>query len=665
MSGILICTAIGLSAQNTPEWRDSIPEAVKTGYRKAERKISELKTDMTGMRNVVSPLGEGDPVRWVQSLPGVTTGADGSSAIYVRGGNMGNNLFSMDGVQVYGYSHILGITTIIPQGVIEGVTLVKSSFDGSGSNFTSSHLKVDTKTPDLYDYRVSAAVNNFLVGAEAEVPLAKNLSMLVSGRISPLTYEYKAAKSLLPDFLGTLDDFNADVWDLYGKLYWRIGSHNSLELSGMGSRDLYSFVTPAEAFEKMGWDNTIGLLKYKGRWSRTSVDASVSYNNYSSLQYQEAVFRGEPNVLSLRSGVEELSAGADVSRKILKCLEFSTGARYRHAFFDPGQVASVSNRSEVDLASAYLTASFSMPGLINVQGTVKGNYFRNAKYQGKSILPEGSVSLKWDICGNVSLQAAYDRTLQYYHTLEGLPVGWSLDMIVPSGGNILPESADQFNIGVEMSFGRHDVSVGGFYKTMDNLVYYKDSHTMFSGSLAAWESGVDFGKGRSKGLELMYEYHGQELSGRLAYTLSWTDRHGFVEINGGRPFHARFDRRHVLNATVQWKGLSASFITQSGHWENGAPQTYEMHIPGTTWEARYYSGVNNYHMPLVVRLDLGYNISFRTGKVGHELNLGVCNVLNRFNPFMLYYDVSSESWKELALLPIMPNFSYRITFGTL
>ena len=33
-----------------------------------------------------------------------------------------------------------------------------------------------------------------------------------------------------------------------------------------------------------------------------------------------------------------------------------------------------------------------------------------------------------------------------------------------------------------------------------------------------------------------------------------------------------------------------------------------------------------------------------------------------FNPFMLYFDPATESWKEIALLPIMPNFSWRVEF---
>ena len=85
------------------ELRDTLRAAIKVDTRKVARTIGGLSTDMKGIRSVASPLGEGDPIKWVQGLPGITTGAVGSSAFYVRGGNMGNNLFSIDGVPVYGY----------------------------------------------------------------------------------------------------------------------------------------------------------------------------------------------------------------------------------------------------------------------------------------------------------------------------------------------------------------------------------------------------------------------------------------------------------------------------------------------------------------------------------------------------------------------------------
>ena len=81
-----------LGAQE-PAWTDTLSETVVTAFRRIDISLGRLQTGLEGIRGVVSPMGEGDPIRWTQGLPGVTTGADGTTAIYVRGGGVGNNLF--------------------------------------------------------------------------------------------------------------------------------------------------------------------------------------------------------------------------------------------------------------------------------------------------------------------------------------------------------------------------------------------------------------------------------------------------------------------------------------------------------------------------------------------------------------------------------------------
>lgn len=655
----MLLLPVTLQAQ---EISDTLSAAVKTGDRRVERRLGELRTDTGGIRAVVSPLGEGDPIRWVQGLPGVTTGADGGSAVYVRGGNMGNNLFSIDGVQVYGQSHLLGLTTVVPQSVIGDVSLIKGGFDGSAGNFTASHIRLETKTPGHDKLRLGATVNNFLLGAEAEVPVSDRLSLMFSGRISPLTLEYKALKGLMNSYLGDLKDFRAGVGDVYGKVHWKIASGQSLDASVFMSRDNYSFTTPSGADDAFGWKNAIAILRYQGQLGRSRLDASASYNHYGNSREQRAVFRGVENRLSLLSTLSEASAYVSWKRPLGKWFDIAAGGQFRYAFFSPGQVASVTNKSETSLGSAYLSGGFTIPERLSIRAAVRGNVFYNAKYQGARKDPEYSASAKWDVTSYFAVEASYDRTVQYYHTLEGLPVGWSLDLIVPSGDKVSPESAEQLNFGTSFVFGGHSLSLGAFGKEMGNLVLYKEAQTMFSGGLAAWEDNVDIGRGKAYGAELLYEYRGRDFGARVAYTLSRTTREGFASMNDGQPFNARFDRRHVLNASAQWRGFSAAFTAQSGHWENGAAETYTMHIPGQEWTADYFSTINNYKMPAVIRLDVGYAFSFKSGRVGHDINVGICNVLNRFNPFMLYFDASTENWKELALLPICPNFSYRVNF---
>lgn len=667
MKGSVVTFCIIISsisfAQQPTAWRDTLQAAVKTDVRRIEQSLGRLQTGLEGIRAVASPLGEGDPIRWAQGLPGVTTGADGTTAMYVRGGGAGNNLFTLDGVPVYGYSHILGLTTIVPSQVMESVELGKGGFDGAESNFTAAHLRVVSKAP-AETQKYSFALNNFLASIGAEGPIGKKLSYMASFRISPLTWEYRAVRKMLPGTLGGLDNFRASVGDAYAKLQYEIDSRNALTASFLGSQDRYGFDTPDVSHEAMGWHNLVGMLKYTRTGDKTSLEVTASANRYGSSQEQDKVYREKSNHLSLQSALTEYTLSGNLKHRIgsKERLTLSEGLDARYAVFAPGQVAAETNRSNTLLATVWAQANYVIPDRLALKAAVRGNYYQNLSTKGGRFDPEGSLSAKVNLTRWLALELTGDRLVQYYHTLEGLPVGWSLDMIVPSGATVRPETALQGNAGLTAKAGGHAVSLGGFYKSMDGLIYYKYAQSLFSGALAAWEEHVDIGKGTAYGAEFLYEYQGRDWYARLSYTLSKATRHDFAETNGGQPFHARFDRTHVLNATAQWRGFSATVTLQSGHWENGAAETYPMHVPGAEWTAEYYSGVNNYRMPTVFRLDLGWQKSFTTGRVVHTVNVGVCNVTNHFNPFMLYFDTRTESWKEIALLPILPNFSYRVEF---
>ena len=150
----------------------------------------------------------------------------------------------------------------------------------------------------------------------------------------------------------------------------------------------------------------------------------------------------------------------------------------------------------------------------------------------------------------------------------------------------------------------------------------------------------------------------------MAYTLSKTDR-TFAEVNEGVTFPAKFDRRHILNATAslvvadkpRWSAaLTGLYTYQSGHWETVAAGEY----PAVTFFGEDYT-LDYYRMPAYIRLDLGCSMKFKT-HCPQELNLGVYNVMNRHNPFSVVYDDRSREWRQISLIPIMPSFSYRITF---
>lgn len=200
----------------------------------------------------------------------------------------------------------------------------------------------------------------------------------------------------------------------------------------------------------------------------------------------------------------------------------------RYAQFAPGQIGDETRISDTMLSVFWIQTGYDILESLSAKAVVKSNFFRNFNLFKEETYPhpyrdreshndmEFSLSAKWNFMKNIAFEASFDKMMQYYHTLEGLPVGWSLDMVVPTGESVLPESMIQGSAGLTGHFGTHEFSLGGFYKRMENLIYYKYSQALFNGVLAEWERHVELGNGRSYGMEALYEFSKKDWYARVS-----------------------------------------------------------------------------------------------------------------------------------------------------
>lgn len=652
---LFLVSSFKVIAQEDVSQKDTLLPSQVTAQKGLVIGLGEVKADASHIADIVSPLGMGDPLRWVQTLPGVASGADGTSAFFVRGGNMGGNLITLDGIPVYGSSHLLGLTQIISPDLISDGTLKNGGFGGDQGNFTSSHLSIVTKEPDNGSFHATLSLNSFLPGLVFSTPLGSKISAIAGARVSPFTYEYNAMKGLLGGGLGDLNSFRADVYDLYGKVSGRFGMSGRWSLSGLGSKDQYSFNTSDDSSELLGWSNigAIGSLKVGG------FSANASFYSYKNNQEQNKTYHNTNYPLSVQSSFRETILSAGYRLPVGTNLDLSAGIKARIATFSPRASGKADVDQHTSLISANLQANWRF-WKIEGDGTVRLNRFKNESASWWT--PDINLSLRYHITPYLTLEGTFDRMSQYYHTLEGLPVGWSVDLFLPSSAILPDEHILQGYGGLQLSLDHHHATIGAYYKKMDNLIYYKDALTLFNGVNSNWSSGIEKGEGDSYGIEAMYEFLATDWYGRVSATVSKSTRWGFIGVYEGASFHAPFDRRLVLNMMIKWKDWSLSFVYQDGNWVNGRAEHYQVTFPGYAPVLDYYASVNNHQMPAVIRVDAGYQHVWQGKKHNHTLRIGVCNLLNHFNPFTVYYDTNDGKWKELALLPILPNFSYVVSF---
>lgn len=655
-----------LQAQDI-EQVDTLPPALKIGSRRIITGTGSIKADIQTARQIVSPTGEGDALKLIQTLPGVSSGAEGASAILVRGGNIGNNLMTLDGIPVYGISHLMGVTSTVPTGIIQEIDFQTGGFKGDRNPLLASHIQLQSAQPSLTKAKTQILASTFILGADAAIPLNDQTGLMVAGRLSPIQWEYNAIKGFMTD-INAIRDMQIGAFDLYGKLFWNLSPNRQIQAWVFGSRDIDRFNVDEGIWLGLTGTNLLGAIQYEAKNTLWTHHACLSFNYYANAQELIADRDNTWNIapLTMNSSLKEFTLESKWSRPMGPRLTVSFGVQGKMAIFQ-----TLGQHGVPWTGTLWGQADWKEEGRYHLMGAFRANLYGHGK--NVFFLPEMDLLAEWGLTDWLTASLTADHLVQFYHTLEGLPLGWNADLMVPADAVTPPENAWQTYAGLRANLRNHHFSVGGYYKHMKNLVHYTEAAAVFSTTRTDWKGHVDTGDGTSYGLELMYEYSDNVFYGKAAYTLSKTTRQ-FPGINEGEPFPAKFDRPHMLNLGAEWTlnpeapvrhSLSTAFTLESGFRESVKAYSYPSQMPyfSNPVDLPFYGKhPNNYRMPTYIRLDLGYNLSITKGPWHHNIQLGVYNVLNRHNPFLLSFNYKNKNWEELSLFPILPNFSYRLSF---
>ena len=74
--------------------------------------MSQVRMEVTNIKQLPAILGEVDVIKSAQLLPGITANGEGSSGLYVRGGGPDQNLILLDEAVVYNASHLFGFFSV-------------------------------------------------------------------------------------------------------------------------------------------------------------------------------------------------------------------------------------------------------------------------------------------------------------------------------------------------------------------------------------------------------------------------------------------------------------------------------------------------------------------------------------------------------------------------
>lgn len=706
-------TTVNVALKANSELKEAVVSAQRESGIMAT-KMSAIEIPMNMIKNTPVLFGEADVLKTIQLMPGVQSGAEGFSGIYVRGGGPDENLLLLDGISLYNAEHMLGLFSIFQPEAVKKVTLYKGSFPARYGGRTSSIIDVRTNDGNLHETHGTVGVGVLCDKFHLEGPIAKGRTAYSISARGMHTFLFdgilRAAK--VPA--------NYYFFDMNGKLTHRFSDRDRLFLNAYYGRDIFHFMEEEDEYEITGGSNEYrkyddkthirwGNLLTSVRWNhvfngRLFSNATVAFTDYRMRMGYTTSEKSQDTKYFYKykfdygSGIRDLTAKIDFDytpapRHIIKF-----GGEYvNHAYIpetyttvekenDKGQMVTdttYTNKKEKNRLghemSFYIEDDFTIGEWLTLNPGVHLAMFLTSGRTYWS--PEPRMSAKVDFGKGVSVKAAYSRMAQYVHLLSSAQITLPIDLWVPITRNIKPVTADQYSLGLYYNgLPGWEFSVEGYWKDMHNVLEYKDGVT-FMASSQSWEDNVVMGDGRAYGVEVFIQKTIGKTTGWLGYTLAKSDRvfsNGL--INNGERYPYRYDRRHNISLVVnqqlgkKWD-LSAVWTFATGGTTTIPERESIVMLPdGTFTQIDYAPHRNNYRLPPSHRLNIGVNYHKRLRRGESIWNFGVYNAYNRLNPNFVYYkaDTRGDSksslytrkakLKSVTILPIIPSFSYTYNF---
>ena len=694
-------------AINLKDNSNTLTEVVVTGEKKQQEstEMSTVTLSMEKVKTLPVLLGEKDIIKTLQLLPGVQSGSEGSSGIYVRGGGPDQNLILLDGVPIYNANHLFGFFSVFNADAINQVKLVKGGFPAEYGGRISSVIDIRMNEGDMKKIHGEGSVGIISSKLMLNGPIIKDkTSFMITGR---RTYIDLLARPLIK--AANSQNGNDQVtggyffYDVNAKLNHIINANNRIYFSTYLGNDKfyvnseYDYINDSKTYieENTGgikWGNKIVALRWNHKFSpKLLLNTTLNYSDYQfttgfGLTSYEKGNQANPTQdfsFEYLSGITDFGGNMNFYYYPSPKHDVQFGIGQTYHTFKPGvnqlKLSDGSSDLDTSFGSArtyahefygYIQDDFSITKRLSLNA---GLHFANFLVREKlynSLQPRASFNFQLD--DKSSLKASYAKTTQFLHLLTNTSIGLPTDLWVPVTDSIPPQQGNQVAFGYtrELSKG-YRVGAEAYYKTMKNLIEYKEGASFF-GSNQNWEGLVEVGNGYSYGLEMLFEKRTGKTTGWIGYTLSWTNRQ-FANINNGEEFPYRYDRRHDISFVLTHKfndkvDIGVVWVYGTGNAITLALQKYNSSggVEFGDSEVNHIDQRNGYRMPSYHRLDLGVNIH-KPKKWGEATwSFGLYNAYNRQNPFYLdigYLQGGNEKvLKQISLFPILPSVSYSFKF---
>ena len=687
-----------LMVEDSRQIDDVIVYATRRDKNVESTDMSMEKLPVKLIKKLPSFMGEVDVLKTITLLPGIQSGGEGSSGLYVRGGGPDENLLILDEAPVYNASHLMGFFSVFNSDAIKDIEVYKGGIPAEYGGKASSVIDIRMKDGNTNQFHGQAGIGNISSRLTLEGPIIKNKwSFIVSGR---RTYA---------DVVGRM----AGIEELKGnKLYfYDLNLKTNIQFSH--NDRLYISAYTGDDYFKLGesiymrWGNITGTARWNHVFNaKLFSNSSLIFSNYD---YNLGVPGNSADQFDWNSQVQDYNFKQDFSWFLNADNNINFGLNIIKHHFEPGNIDTnessffepikLTNYNAID-GAIYASNEQKLGRLVTLKyglrlslfqqiGVGKVRDYQNPEYpksdevidetyysKGEKIgTPylnlEPRISIKLTTGETSSVKASYNRMVQNLHLISNTNSPTPLDIWLPTSTYIKPLIANQVAAGYFRNFMKNaiETSVEVYYKDMQNVLDYKDGAELFLNE--DLETELLHGKGYAYGMEFMIKKQEGNFNGWVSYTLSKSMRE-IPGINDGNPYPSAYDRTHDVSVVLNYDFNKRYSISANWVFSTGNPTTYPVakyDIQGNT--LFYYADRNSTRIPDYHRLDFSATYNFKKNErreVKQSLNVSLYNVYARRNAYSIYFRQNEdnpsviEATRLSVIGTIIPSITYNITF---
>ena len=318
-----------------------VVEAKESDENTKGTQMGKIDLSMDKIKTIPAFMGEVDVLKTIQFLPGVSSGGEGNTGFYVRGGGPDQNLILLDEATVYNASHLFGFFSVFNADAIKNVSLIKGGMPSNYGGRLSSVFDITMKDGNYKSFQADGGIGVIASRLTLQGPIKEDTaSYIISGR---RTYIDVLAEPFIPETSPSKGS-GYYFFDLTAKLNWRLSDKDRLYLSSYFGRDIFSFKNQDLDFVfNVPWGNATASLRWNHLFSdKLFVNTTAVFTDYNFA------FEGGSNGFNFRlaSGIRDLNLKQDYTYYHNSLHNIKFGWNYTFHRFVPSSLSASSGDVE-------------------------------------------------------------------------------------------------------------------------------------------------------------------------------------------------------------------------------------------------------------------------------------------------------------------------------